>query len=242
MDELKILCLGSGSSGNCYLLGKSDEYVMIECGLPYKTIISKIAENDISLSQIKSVVVSHSHKDHSLALSEFEALGFPIYAPFREDLDININKPFALSNWLKVRAFNAQHDVPCYGFIFMTSDNESLLFLTDTRYIESNYFNYKYNYIMIECNHIRKQLEAIMDKALLEGNEGKVFKFKRQASYHLSLAGVKKILKSMDLSQTKGILLMHLSKECCNDFLIKEEIHNKFNIPTFVCYRNGGIN
>lgn len=242
MDELQIICLGSGSSGNCYLLGKGDEYIMVECGLPYKTIISKMAEYEIDLTQIKSVVVSHSHKDHSLSLTEFETLGFPIFAPFREEIEVDLNKPFTLSNWCKVRAFAVNHDVPCYGFVFLTSDNESLLFVTDTRYIESPYFKYKYNYIMIECNHIRKQLEAIMDKAILDGNQGKVFKFKRQASFHLSLAGTKKILKEMDLKDTKAIFLMHLSKECCNDAVIKKEIEGKFGIRTFVCYRNGGVN
>lgn len=242
MEELKFVCLGSGSSGNCYLLGKEEEYVMVECGLPYKTIVSRLADQDISLNQIKGLVVSHSHKDHSLSLPEFECLDLPIYCPFKEDSGVDLNKPFTLTDWLKVRAFKANHDVPCYGFIFRTSDHESLLFLTDTRYIESEYFKYKYNYIMIECNHIRKQLEAIMDKALLSGDKGKVFKFKRQANYHLSLAGVKKTLKGMDLSETKAIFLIHLSKDCCNDAVIKREISEKFKIPTFVCYRNGGIN
>ena len=95
---------------------------------------------------------------------------------------------------------------------------------------------------MIECNHVRKQLEAIMDKALLDGDQSKVFKFKRQASYHLSLAGVKKVLRDMDLTNTKGIFLIHLSKDCCNDDVIKKEIKSVFKKPTFVCYRNGGIN
>ena len=95
---------------------------------------------------------------------------------------------------------------------------------------------------MIECNHIRKQLEAIKDKALLERNAQKVFKFKRQANYHLSLAGVKKTLNQMDLTKTKAIFLMHLSKECCNDDLVKKEVAAKYGKPTFVCYRNGGIN
>lgn len=242
MVKLEIICLGSGSSGNCYLLGKGDEYVMVECGLPFKTIVSKLGAMDISLSQIKALCVSHSHKDHSLSLPDFDCLNLPIFAPYREEIEVRLDKPTTLTNWLKVRAFKVEHDVPCYAFIFMTSDNESILFMTDTRYIESKYFKYKYNYIMIECNHIRKQLEAIMNQALLSGNESKVFKFKRQASFHLSLAGVKKILKSMDLDKTEGIFLMHLSKECCNDDMIKKEIKSVFNKPTFVCYRNGGIN
>lgn len=241
MEKLEIICLGSGSSGNCYLLGKAGEYVMVECGLPFRNIASKLAAYDIPFSQIKSICVSHSHKDHSLALQEFQTLEIPTFVPYLEEKDESELK-FQASSWLKVRAFRVQHDVPCYAFIFLTSDNESVLFMTDTRYIESNYFNYRYTYIMIECNHIRKQLEAIMDKALLEGNQTKVFKFKRQANYHLSLAGVKKILRNMDLSKTEGIFLMHLSKECCNDDAIKKEIKNVFKKPTFVCYRNGGIN
>lgn len=241
MNEIEIVCLGSGSSGNCYLIGNGDEYIMVECGLPYKTIVSKLADQNIELEQIKALVVSHSHKDHALALNDLESLDIPIFAPYREETTEWIDKPTTLTKWAKVRAFRVDHDVPCYGFAFLLNNKESLLFVTDTRYIEHAYFKYKYNYILIECNHIRKQLEAIMDKALLEGNESKVFKFKRQASYHLSLAGVKKILNSMNLDETKAIFLLHLSKECCNEEVIKREIKAVYNKPTFVCYRQGGV-
>lgn len=242
MDELKILCLGSGSSGNCYLLGKGNEYIMVECGFPYKTIISKLDDQGICINQIKALCVSHSHGDHALALEDLDAFGIRTFAPYIAPCSEGIDKPLELTEWIKVRAFEVKHDVPCYGFAFLTKDKESVLFITDTRCIEHSYLKYKYNYIIIECNHVRKQLEAIMDKALLEGNQQKVFKLKRQASYHLSLAGVKKMLSSMDLSQTQAIFLTHLSKECCNDDLIKKEIAAKFKKPTFVCYRQGGIN
>ena len=243
-DDLEILCLGSGSSGNCYLLGFNNEYIMVECGLPYKTIVKKMAEQGLSVEQIKALVVSHSHGDHALSINEFNWLDIPVYAPFREENPAGIDKPLDLTSWARVRAFKVNHDVDCYGFafLFLNSQKDSLLFLTDTRYIEHSYFKYRYSYIMIECNHIRKQLEAIMDKALLEGNAQKVFKFKRQANYHLSLAGVKETLNQMYLMQVKAIFLMHLSKECCNDDLVKKEIYAKYKIPTFVCYRNGGIN
>lgn len=241
MEDLKVLCLGSGSSGNCYLLGKGDEYIMVECGLPFKTIVHKLDDYGISLDQIKGCVVSHSHKDHALSMEDIEALDIPLFAPFKQANEVGLDKPLALASWIKVRAFRVEHDVPCFGFAFLTSDKESILFVIDTRYIEHEFFKYKYNYIFLECNHIRRQLEAIMDKALMEGNESKVFKFKRQASYHLSLAGVKKILNSMDLSETKALFLMHLSKECCNDDLVKKEVAAKYGKPTFVCYREGRV-
>lgn len=241
-NELEIICLGSGSSGNCYLLGYGNEYVMVECGLPFKTIVSRLAAQSISISQIKALCVSHKHKDHALSINEFKALGVKLYNPSEEETEIEINKPLFLTSWIQVRSFPCQHDVPCYGFIFLTKERESLLFMTDTKYFDSIYFKYKYTYLMLECNHIRKQLEAIMDKAILENNSAKVFKFKRQASFHLSLAGVKKILKTTDLSETKAIFLMHLSKDCCNDDKIKKEIAESFHKTTLVCYRDGGIN
>lgn len=241
-NDLQIICIGSGSGGNCYLLGKGQEYVMVECGLPFKVIIGRMNDYGISIDQVKAVVVSHSHKDHSLALADFECLNIPTFCPYKESNTLGSGSPFKLTEWLKAVAFEVTHDVACYGFVFLTQDKESVLFVTDTRYIESKYFNFRFNYIMIECNHIRKQLEAIMDKALLEGNESKVFKFKRQASYHLSLAGVKKTLSKMDLTDTKAIFLLHLSKECCNDALIKQEIAEKFKKRTFVCYQEGRIN
>ena len=82
MDELTILCLGSGSTGNCYLLGKGDEYIMVECGFPYKTIVSKLCDYDITIDQIKAVVVSHSHKDHAFAVEDFKCLDIPVFTPF----------------------------------------------------------------------------------------------------------------------------------------------------------------
>lgn len=56
-NQLEFLCLGSGSSGNCYLLGRGNEYVMIECGLPYRTIVSKMADHNITIDNIKALVV-----------------------------------------------------------------------------------------------------------------------------------------------------------------------------------------
>lgn len=243
MNEIEILCLGSGSSGNCYLLSNGKgEYIMVECGLPYKTIISKLDDYNIGIEQIKYLCVSHSHKDHSMSVDDLVCLNIPLFSPSLEGWRTEGPIYQRLTEWAKVCAFKVDHDVPCYAFIFMINGIESILFVTDTRYIESPYFKYKYTYIMIECNHIRKQLEAILNKAIQEGKKDKVYKLTRQAKYHLSLAGVKKILNSMNLSETKAIFLMHLSKECCNDDLIKKEVANKYKIRTFVCYREGRIN
>ena len=90
--------------------------------------------------------------------------------------------------------------------------------------------------------HLEKNVEAIMQRMLDEGKANELYKYKRQASYHLGLYSTKKLLKDINLKNTKAIFLMHLSKECCNDTIIREEIKSVFKIPTFICYAEGRIN
>lgn len=253
MESIEFICLGSGSSGNCYLFKKNNQCVVVECGLDFKTIIKGMMTHNISLSDIVGVVVSHQHKDHSKALNDFIEAGVNVYIPNSlVGLEMS-NMPnvkcldglvkYDMCSWLKLTTFKTEHDVESYGFCFMDLETkESILFITDTKCFDFLYKGYSFDYIFIECNHIRKQLEVVLQKALDNGKSGEVVKYKRQAEYHLSLAGCKKFLSFMNLSKTKGIFLIHLSQEVCNDVIIKNEITSVFNIRTLVCYKKGGIN
>lgn len=251
-NTIEFICLGSGSTGNCYIFRKNNECVMVECGLPIKKLTTKLLEYGISLNSIVSVVVSHRHSDHSECIKSLVNLGIECYVPASlwEDSSIHnlhnftSNSRLKLATWLSCYCFPTVHDVESYGFIFLDKETkETILFMTDTKSFEFPFVSIPLNYIFIECNHIRKQLEVVMDRALLAGKQGDVFKYKRQAAYHLSLAGVKKFLNSLEhLDAVKSVFLIHLSREVCNDALVKDEIRSVYKIPTFVCYRDGGIN
>ncbi len=73
---MKLKVLGSGSAGNCYLLQDEKETLMLECGLPYKTILRGLKFN---LSNIVGCLVSHEHKDHSKAVKELISSGIDVY-------------------------------------------------------------------------------------------------------------------------------------------------------------------
>ena len=77
-----VFCsFASGSSGNCYYVGKQDEGVLVDVGISAKKVMENLVRNDIPLSHIKAILVTHDHIDHVLGL---EALTkdhrIPIYA------------------------------------------------------------------------------------------------------------------------------------------------------------------
>lgn len=55
---LKLKCLATGSSGNCYLLSTENETLIFDCGIPIKEIKKGL---DFDLGGIVGVVVTHSH-------------------------------------------------------------------------------------------------------------------------------------------------------------------------------------
>lgn len=253
-EDIEYMCLGSGSSGNCYVLRKNDEVVIVECGFEWKTLLKKFMCQRISLTQIKSVIITHEHTDHSKAILNFVKLGIQCYVPYSEKLAqyglydnrnvhiINEDSKIELASWLNCLCFPTCHDVKSFGFIFFDTENkQSALFINDTKLFDFKYKNYSYDIVFIECNHIRKQLEVIMQKALDDGNAAKVFKFKRQSAYHLSLISCKKFLKDLNLKKTKVIFLMHFSKECGQPDIMRAEIEESTGIKTRICLRDGGI-
>lgn len=55
---MELICLGSSSSGNCYLLNSESECLVLEAGLPFKEVKKAL---DFNVSKIQGVVISHEH-------------------------------------------------------------------------------------------------------------------------------------------------------------------------------------
>ena len=55
---MKLKCLGSGSSGNCYLLSTETETLILDCGVPIIEIKKGL---NFDLRRVSGVVVTHSH-------------------------------------------------------------------------------------------------------------------------------------------------------------------------------------
>jgi len=232
---MKLKVLGSGSAGNCYLLQNENETLILECGLPYKTILKGL---NFNLSNVVGCLVSHEHKDHSKAIVDvlnnaidvytskgtFEALR--VFHDYRTKI-IELEHQFRINDFT-VLPFETQHDaVDPVGFLIYHSNFGKLLFITD-----SYYCKYKFsglNHIMIECNYssdvLNRNIEAGLVHPVLAS---------RLLKSHFSLENVKEFLNETDLGQVREIILLHLSDSNSNAEQFKEEIEKLTGKPVYI--------
>ena len=232
---MEFICLSSGSSGNAYVLKHNERCILVECGIRYSKLLDKLAENNLSITDIKGAVITHSHKDHCIAKEQLKKQNIVVFEPYECDLPFT----FMIDVWV-VYCFRVQHDVFACGFIFInTITKETMLFINDTYYIEleDKVKNLKYDYVAIECNHVYNKLLNLLKDA----DQYKQWKLNRQRHWHLSLINTKKMLNQLCLKDTKKVYLMHLSQEAGDPDKMKKTISNTFNIETLVCKKDGGF-
>src|SRR5262249_49805693 len=74
--------VGSGSSGNAYLLRARETLLLVDCGLPLRVLEGRLASLDIQPQAFSALLVTHEHHDH---LGGVPALvgryKLPLYAP-----------------------------------------------------------------------------------------------------------------------------------------------------------------
>ena len=133
-------CIGTGSSGNCYILKDNDgKMLLLDCGIPIKDI--KIGV-DFKVSDIVGCLVTHNHQDHSKSVKDLRCMGINVATPYESE-----PKNMNFGNFL-VRYFrlddNEGHFVhsngdgsecPIYGYLIV-HDKEpvKILYVTDAQY------------------------------------------------------------------------------------------------------------
>lgn len=262
-QQVEFECLASSSEGNAYIVRfpplpgfKTERNLMIECGLPIKELETKAMAANVLLKDIYACIVTHRHNDHSASIKDLMNRGMRVYAnsnTIGELLTHSMAKQIEAGEFFEpipgimVYAFATEHDVPSLGFIINDQiSNSTIAFINDTHTFDATKFlELKIDFLFIECNHIRKQLETVIStarKSTDEKEKSKLFKYTRQRDYHLSLAGTKKMIREMFAYENlRAIFLMHLSTEMANAFVMRNEIEKTFKIRTYICGKNGGI-
>ena len=62
--KVKFMSLSSGSSGNCYYLEAGRKAILIDAGIPVRTIQKNLKENGLSFDKIMGLLITHDHTDH----------------------------------------------------------------------------------------------------------------------------------------------------------------------------------
>ncbi|MDR0618303.1 MAG: MBL fold metallo-hydrolase [Bacteroidales bacterium] len=209
MDNM--ICVGSGSAGNAYILRTTAGTLLIEAGLPVATIKRSL---NYKISDIAGCLISHSHGDHAKHAGSVAQLGIPVYVGSTHTAnEIGIScicLPHDTASDIgefKVLPFFVRHDVTCCGYLIYHADFRTLFFATDLGGLrDRDMMFYGVNHVLIECNY--------QDGFLAANNAYPAAIKQRVRQYHLSLDGCVSILRNnISLKDVKTIGLIHLSRE-----------------------------
>ncbi len=225
---MKLLCLGSNSSGNCYLLIGATSTLVIECGMPIKEVKKAL---NFDLSKIVGAIVSHEHRDHAKYVSDYSAAGITVLANAMVASRLTFGKAIESGKGYKIGGFeivpfNVKHDVPCLGFLIRHAEMGRMLFLTDTMFCEYTFPGL--THILIECNYSDEILNANIESGLVSPSMRP-----RLMESHMELETVKGILRANDLSAVANIVLIHLSDGNSDEQKFIKEIKGVTGLPTY---------
>ena len=145
---MRLQVLGSGSRGNSALLWADETVILIDAGLPIRTLTDRIAATGIGFKAIDHILISHGHLDHSRSAGILaKRHGATLHcaaqiqehpsvkrAPLKQDLPINGSttlEPRRGSAPVKLTTVKIPHDCEPTVAFRLEHGGRSLSFLSD---------------------------------------------------------------------------------------------------------------
>lgn len=249
----RFMSIGSGSSGNCYYLSTGNTQILVDAGIPVRTIKHTMRESGLSLEEIKGVFVTHDHADHIKSVGNIaNDLHIPIFAT--EAVHRGINRNYCVTHKLQntdvrviqkgialqfgdflITPFDVPHDsTDCVGYRI---EAEGIIFciITDvgkaTDIIQEQVSQAKY--LVLESNYDDDMLAMGPYPAYLKGRI-------RSGSGHLSNALSARLVAEHASPDLKHLWLCHLSQENNHPELARktfESILREYGIVAGVDFR-----
>lgn len=233
---MDIKVIESSSAGNCYIASDGKTTILLDAGVNFKKI--QIAMN-FRTTDIKGVLITHSHQDHCKAVRELFARGINIYLSQGTKDEINVNSHRlkivkSLSKYeigtLVVMPFDVEHDTaePMGFWIKSNATGESLLYFTDTYYIKYTFDGV--THIIAECNYTEEAIAQSIKNGVINASLGaRIYKS------HMSLETLLKTINSMNTSKLQQIYIGHLSNNNSNEKVMLEELQKATGVEIIVC-------
>lgn len=223
---LKVL--GSGSSGNCYILESDTETLIIEAGVHFMEVKKAL---NFNVKKIKEVIITHIHSDHHLYWYEYARAGIPVFEPFKNDgqtleFDNSQFRIMAFPNQSKdghwFHGNNDGSECPCYGFHIYHPDMGNMVYVSDTECVRWRFKNL--NHILVEANYSDDLVErdAVNREHVLRG--------------HMSLKTALDFILTNDNPALRNVVVLHLSDKNADsaDFLQKTRETIKYGADCYI--------
>jgi phosphoribosyl 1,2-cyclic phosphodiesterase len=218
---MKLKCLATGSSGNCYLLqADSGETLIIDCGIRIKEIKKGLNWN---VKDVVGAICTHQHSDHNKSLKDFINMGIPVFAPYlslesmKMETEFNI-RMFDLTtidgSWTHTNADGTA--CPIFGFLITHKEMGRMLYITDCEVIKWKFKDI--NHILLGVNY---------DKDLVDTDNPKANHVFRG---HLSIDTACDFVKANDSDSLQNVIMCHLSSENADKDSFIEKMKNAVNV------------
>ena len=179
---MRVVSLGSGSSGNALVAQAGSTTVLLDAGFSVRTLVNRLRQVHITPEQISAILLTHEHHDHACGAAAFASrYGVPIISDPRtitatltqprrrqaepvavgnvERVELTVGRSTTVGG-LRVRSFPVSHDAiaPC-GYV-VSSGAWRLCFITDTGTITEPIIEAmaEASLLVVESNHDRDRL------------------------------------------------------------------------------------
>lgn len=211
---MELTTVSSGSrKGNCHILDDGKTKVLLDAGVAIRNLKESTS---FTLSSISGALITHEHKDHSRCAAAISSAGVDVYmskgtagksgVSGHRLHNIKSMDSFSIGTF-NCMAFDVEHDaIEPLGFVLTSTETgERAVYVTDTKFVK--YRIPGVTHWIVECDFD----EGTLSRNVSEGIIAKALANRIRAT-HMSLQGLKKMLKANDLSSTKRIYLTHLSE------------------------------
>lgn len=198
---MELYVVGSGSSGNCYLLKRdNNRFIALDCGCKWRDVL--IGCNFRPLD-IDFALVTHSHSDHARYMGDFTGNGIDLVSYE----NVKPKKIYQKGDSAVV-PFEVPHDVKNYGYLIRV-DGRTIVYMTDFGYCKYTFKSWNVDTFIVACNYT-----SMPDSE--EANYAHV------VMGHSSLDTVKDILAVNKSDFMKNVILCHTSSSADTELMVSE--------------------
>lgn len=234
---MRLIVIGSNSSGNAYALDAGGEILLLEAGVKYREMAKAI---DFRIDKVVGCCITHEHGDHAKFVKEYSKHGIKIYCnedvATKKDLSAHYANVMVADKVYHAGEFNIvpfdnYHDVPIFGYLINHKECGSILFSTDSYKLGMTIRGIKH--FIIEANYSDELLKQnVWDGNILKAQADRIM------LSHMSLDYCVKYLKDAEAAKSaKTITLCHLSSRNSDYNIFRNTVAGMFGVPTYIAQK-----